>query len=296
MSVPPTIVAEIGCNHKGDMRIAHEMIVVAARFCDADYVKFQKRNIPELLTPEQYAAPHPNPVHSFGDTYGAHREFLEFDLNQHRQLKEWCSMHDIGYATSVWDVGSAREIMSLDPDYIKVPSGSNQHYALLEILCDEFHGQIHCSLGMTSKLEIERLVEFFRRKDRMKDLVLYACTSGYPVAFKDVCLKEITRLQEAYGSEIAAIGFSGHHIGIAADIAAQTLGAEWIERHYTLDKTWKGSDHAASLEPDEVRSLCRNARSVAEALEYKPTELLAVELPQRAKLKWGEYNRKRAVG
>ena len=80
----PKVIAEIGCNHKGDMEIAHELIVTAAIFCKVDVVKFQKRNNKELLSEEEYNSPHPNPIHSYGRTYGEHREFLEFDLDQHR--------------------------------------------------------------------------------------------------------------------------------------------------------------------------------------------------------------------
>jgi N-acetylneuraminate synthase len=285
----PKIIAEIGCNHKGDMAIAKEMIAVAAQFCKVDYVKFQKRNNRELLTKEQYDAPHPNPQNSYGDTYGAHREFLEFNLDQHRQLQAYCRELGIGYSTSVWDLTSAQEIASLDPDFIKIPSGTNQHYELLGFLCDHYRGQIHVSLGMTTREETERVVRFFDERKRLGDLVLYACTSGYPVPFEDLCLLEISKLIEAYGDKVAAIGFSGHHLGIAADVAAQTLGARWIERHYTLDRTWKGTDHAASLEPDGLRKLVRNAHAVAKALSYRPKELLDIELPQRAKLKWGQY-------
>merc|ERR1711916_85194 len=107
----------------------------------------------------------------------------------------------------------------------------------------------------------------------------------------DVCLLEITRLRDTYGHRVGEIGFSGHHLGIATDIAAQALGASWIERHFTLDRTWKGTDHAASLEPDGLRRLARDVSAVAKALQHKPNELLEIELPQRQKLKWGEYNR-----
>jgi len=286
---PPKIIAEIGCNHKGDMEIAKEMIGVAATFCKVDYVKLQKRNNRELLTAEQYDAPHPNPMHAYGETYGAHREFLELSLDQHRELKEHCQRFNIGYATSVWDLTSAKEIATLKPDFIKIPSGTNQHYDLLGYLCAEFGGEIHASLGMTTHEEEARLVSFFEDRGRAKDLVVYSCTSGYPVPFDRVCLREISRLWETYGKRVKTIGFSGHHLGIAADVAAMALGATWIERHFTLDRTWKGTDHAASLEPDGMRRLTRDCRAVAHALEYKPSELLDIELPQRSKLKWGAY-------
>ncbi len=280
------IIAEVGCNHKGDMVIAKEMIRVAAVDAKADVVKFQKRNNRELLTEAQYNAPHPNPQNSYGDTYGAHREFLEFDLDQHRELKAECEKHGIDYSTSVWDTTSAREIASIDPVLIKVPSACNLHFEMLGVLADEYKGEIHVSLGMTTKEEEERIVDFFVQRGRAKDLVLYACTSGYPVAFDELCLLEITRLKEKFGDTVKAIAFSGHHLGIAADMATIVLGAEWIERHFTLDRTWKGTDHAASLEPDGLRRLCRDARAVSKALAYKSSDILDVEKVQREKLKW----------
>lgn len=281
----PKIIAEIGCNHKGDMNIAKEMIMTAATYCKADVVKFQKRYNRELLSEEEYNAPHPHPENSYGKTYGEHREFLEFDLDQHRQLQTWCKEYGIEYATSVWDITSAKEICSLHPSLIKVPSACNLNKGLLEYLCDNFEGEIHLSLGMTTREEEEDIVSFFETKGRNRDLVLYDCTSGYPVPFEDICLLEITRLRQKYGKRVKAIGFSGHHLGIAVDSAAVALGAEWIERHYTLDRTWKGTDHAASLEPDGVRKLARDCRAVAKALTYKQKDILDIESVQREKLK-----------
>lgn len=281
----PKIIAEIGCNHKGDMAIAKEMIKIAATYCNADIVKFQKRCNTELLTPEEYNAPHPHPENSYGETYGQHREFLEFSLEQHKQLLDWCREFNIEYSTSVWDVTSAKEICSLKPALIKIPSACNLNKPLLEYLCDNFEGEIHLSFGMTTQDEEEKIISFFEEKHRNQDLVIYNCTSGYPVPFEDICLLEITRLREKYSHRVKAIGFSGHHLGIAVDSAAVALGAEFIERHYTLDRTWKGTDHAASLEPDGVRKLARDCRAVAKALTYKEKEILDIEEVQRNKLK-----------
>lgn len=281
----PLIVAEIGCNHRGELATAEEMVRVAARVCGVDVVKFQKRTPRECLTPEQYNAPHPVPANAYGPTYGAHREALEFTVDQHRRLKALCEEWGVVYSSSVWDLTSAREIASLQPAMIKVPSACNTHFELLGWLCDEFGGQLHVSLGMTSRREEERIVEFLRRRGRLGDTVLYACVAGYPVSFDELSLLEIRRLRDDYGSEVGAIGFSGHHLGIAADIAALVLGARWIERHFTLDRTWKGTDHAASLEPDGLRRLVRDVRNVTRALRYKEADLLPVEQEQRAKLK-----------
>ncbi len=281
----PEIIAEIGCNHKGDMQIAREMIVTAAMYCKADIVKFQKRCNRELLTPEEYNAPHPNPYNAYGETYGAHREFLEFDLDQHRQLKKWCGEAGVEYSTSVWDVTSAREIASIGPRIMKVPSACNMNKELLSFLCEHFPGQIHVSLGMTTREEEEQIVSFFEQRGRNRDLVIYACTSGYPVSFDDVCLLELPRLRQTFGERVGAIGFSGHHLGIAVDSAAVALGAEFIERHFTLDRTWKGTDHAASLEPDGLRKLVRDSKAVWRAMKSKNNGILPVEMEQRNKLK-----------
>jgi len=282
----PRLIAEIGCNHKGDMQIAKEMIVTAATYCKADIVKFQKRNNKELLSEEEYNRPHPNPYNSYGSTYGEHREFLEFNLEEHRQLKNWCEEYGVIYSTSVWDMTSAKEIASLNPKLIKIPSASNNHIEMLNWLCDNYKGELHISLGMTTHAEEDDLLQLFENKGRAKDVVIYICTSGYPVPFKDICLLEIVRIKEKFGGKVKEIGFSGHHLGISVDIAAYTLGATIIERHYTLDRTWKGTDHAASLEPDGVRKLKRDLEHVYDALTYKSQEILPIEQVQRDKLKY----------
>jgi len=279
------VVAEIGCNHKGDMDIAREMIKTAASFANVDYVKFQRRSNKELLTEQEYNAPHPVPRNSYGETYGAHREFLEFDTEQHRQLQQWCKEFGTGYACSAWDLTSAREISTLAPDYIKVPSACNSNMAMLEFLAKDYAGDIHISLGMTTLEEQAYIVDQLVQWNAGQRTVLYACTSGYPVPHEDVCLLEISRLKDRYGEHVQAFGFSGHHLGIAIDVVAVALGARWIERHFTLDRTWKGTDHAASLEPDGLRKLVRDVNAVSQALRFKEKPILDIEEPQRSKLK-----------
>lgn len=282
----PKVIAEIGCNHRGDVEIAKKMIDFARDFCDVFAVKFQKRNNKELLSTEQYNAKHPVPYNSYGETYGEHREFLEFNLNQHKELYEYCIKRGIIYSCSVWDMTSAKEIASLNPQFIKIPSASNNHMDMIEWLCENYDGEIHISLGMTTREEEERLLTLLREKNRIQDVVLYACTSGYPVPFEDVCLLEIRRLYNAYGKEVKEIGFSGHHSGKSIDIAAYALGASIVERHFTLDRTWKGTDHAASLEPEGIRRLKINLQYTYEAMNYKKEEILPIEKVQREKLKY----------
>lgn len=282
----PFIIAEAGCNHKGEMSIARDLIATSALYCGADAIKFQKRCNRELLTSEQYNAPHPNPANSYGKTYGEHREFLEFTADEHRQLKDWCEEFGIIYSTSVWDLTSAKEIAAIQPEFIKIPSACNNHFAMLQWLCDNYGGEIQISFGMTTREEEKQIVELFQKNGRSRDLVIFSCTSGYPVPYEDVCLMELERLKEQYGGVTKKIGFSGHHLGTAVDIAAYTLGAQVIERHFTMDKTWKGTDHAASLEPDEFKQLVRNLDAVQKSLSYKTNEVLLIEQVQRDKLKY----------
>ena len=282
---PPVLIAEVGCNHKGDIAIAREFIDVASTFCKVTHLKFQKRHNEELIPAEQYNTPHPVPENSYGSTYGEHREHLEFSIEQHRTLKAYCEEKGMVYSTSVWDITSLEEIITLEPDYLKIPSATNTHYELLDLACRKYKGKIHVSLGMTTRAEETAIVELFRMHHRLPDVVLYACTSGYPIEPSDACLLEIPRLKETYGAEALAIGYSGHHNGIALDIAAYTLGADFIERHFTLDRTWKGTDHAASLEPDGLRRVVRDLNSCSAALTNKVTEILPIEIPQRTKLK-----------
>ncbi len=281
----PKVVAEIGCNHMGSFEIATQMIDEAIK-CGATVAKFQKRNSKELLSNEQYNAPHPVPYNSYGNTYGEHREALEFTVEQHIELKQYAEEKGIVYSTSVWDMTSAVEITKINPKMIKIPSATNLNFNILDWLCLNYEGELHLSFGMTTKDEEAKIVKLFSKHNRAKDLVIYACTSGYPVPMEDVCLLEIKRLIASYGDVVKSVGYSGHNNGIAVDLVAYALGAEWIERHFTMDRTWKGTDHAASLEPAGLARLVRDLQNIHSAYSYKPTDILAIEKPQREKLKW----------
>ena len=278
------VVCEIGCNHMGKIDLAKDLALSASQ-CGASVIKFQKRNNKELLSKEEYEAPHPVPENSYGKTYGEHREFLEFDLSQHALLKEYIESLNCIYSTSVWDLTSAKEITELEPALIKIPSATNLKFEIYDFLVKNYKGEIHVSMGMTKKSEIDEIINFFIDKNRAKDLVIYSCTSGYPVPFDDVCLLEIKNLIDKYSGKVKKIGFSGHHLGIAVDVAAMTLGAEIVERHFTLDRTWKGTDHAASLEPTGFKKLVRDLTNVSKTLNFKSKDILDIEEVQRRKLK-----------
>jgi N-acetylneuraminate synthase len=178
-------------------------------------------------------------------------------------------------------------MIDLYPVLLKVPSACNNNFEMLKILRDDYKGEVHVSTGMTTQNEIRHLIEFFEENGQAKDrLVVYSCTSGYPVPFKDISLLEIVRLKELYDGRVKEIGFSGHHLGIAIDVAAYTLGATWIERHFTKDRTWKGTDHAASLEVPGLQKMIRDLEHTHEALTFKQDEILEIEMVQRNKLKY----------
>jgi sialic acid synthase len=281
----PRVIAEIGCNHMGSIEIAKELIDLAKE-AGAGYVKFQKRNNTELLTEEQYNAVHPVPENSYGKTYGEHREFLEFNVSQNKELKEYCDKVGIVYSTSVWDVTSAKEMVTFEPEFLKVPSACNNNFDMLKVLRDKFKGQVQLSIGMTTKEEVEEIVSFFEETDQAKSrLLVYSCTSGYPVPAKQVALLEINWLYDLYGDRVNEIGFSGHHLGTALDVSAYTLGARWIERHFTKDRTWKGTDHGASLEFEGMKDLVVSLNDAYDALHFKDSEILPIEQVQRDKLK-----------
>ena len=273
----PQVVAEACCNHQGKLDLALEMIQVA-KLCGANYVKFQKRNPVKAVPEHMHNEPHPCPMHSFGETYLQHRENLEFTLDQHKILLARCNELGIGYSSSVWDEDSAKDIISLKPDFIKVPSAMNMHYKLLEQLYNDYDGDIHLSLGMIAKCEREELFRYL--EDKKKRTVVYWTTSGYPVQFEELFLLEVPELKKIF----PRVGYSGHHLGIAVDSVVFTLGADWIERHFTLDRTAKGTDNAASLEPVGLQKVCRDVKAISKSLTHKGLTITKDEASNRAKL------------
>ena len=274
------IVAGIGAVHAGSVDRAKDLIRLAVT-CGADYVKFQKRN-PKVSVPKHLQdEPHPNSRFAYGETYLEHRLALELDVEQHRHLKGCCEGMGIGYASSVWDIDSARDIIGLVPDFIKIPSPCNMDFELLKVVASEFGGDIHISTGMITIGEKLELFEQIANLGVGSRTVLYHCTSEYPCPFDHLYLLEIEKLLE---SPAKMIGFSNHGYGIAADIVSYMLGARWIERHFVDDRTFPHTDASASLEPDGLRRLCRDLKVIRKALKTKDV-LSQEELEQRQKLR-----------
>lgn len=247
------LIAEGCCNHMGDLDIAFKM-TESAKQCGADFIKWQKRNPKSSIKEEVLNSPHPNAMHAFGDTYLEHRENLEFTIEEHEALKAHADKLDIGYAVSVWDLESAKQMIHLCDDFIKIPSAANYDFDLIYYLLTYYSGQIHISLGMLDRAQKEDL--FRRLSPHDSRIVYYHTTTSYPCPFEHLFLKDIEMISTRFG----VAGFSGHHRGIAADIEAYTYGARWIERHFTLDRTMKGTDQAASLEPGGLENLARDLK------------------------------------
>jgi len=282
------IVAEVGCVHIGKMERAKDLCKLA-RFCDADYVKFQKRNPEESTPKDMWYKPHPNQDFAYGNTYLEHRKNLELTIEQHAELKRFCEDDlRIGYATSVWDMTSTKEVVALNPDFIKIGSPSNQNNDMIQYLFDHYMGGIHISLGMVTKQERQEIIDYAVNSGVDPErLVFYHCTSEYPTPFERIYLNEITHVREII-PEQSAVGFSNHGYGIALDIAAQVLGATWIERHFVDDRSMKHTDAAFSLEPNGLRLISRNSKAIQKAMTDKPDGILGfseAELAQRRKLK-----------
>lgn len=271
-----TFVAEIGCNHGGAPALAKRMIDAAA-FCGADVVKFQKRDIDSI--PKEIADRPRHDVHAYGATEREHRKALEFTIGTHWDLKAYAESKGLRYACSAWDERSANELLCLGLDYIKIPSARNTDFLKWNLFKNNV--PLHVALGMTTQVERDAILKAIKFGD--SDHVPYACISTYPTDHRDAYLSEISELVARGAGH--AVGFSGHHKGIALDIQAALLGASIIERHFTLDRSSKGTDHAASLDPGGLSRVVRDISAVFLATKHKPSGLPPCEIESRKKLK-----------
>jgi N-acetylneuraminate synthase len=281
-----TVIAEIGCSHGGSLERAKHLAKLA-KLAGAHVVKTQKRNPKESTKKELWDQPHPNKMFAYGNTYLEHRENLELPIDQHAELKQYCEKIDIIYSTSVWDMTSAKEVVQLNPKLIKIPSACNHRKDMLTYLFDNYDGEIHISTGMLSKHERtffnNWLVGEYRRQRNLdpKKLILYHCTSGYPVPFDKLYLNNI----KTVSSGLFPAGFSNHGYGIAMEPVAYALGARYFERHFIDDRLYPHTDASCSLEPQGLSKLVRDLRATSQALQYKPEELDEIEKEQRDKLR-----------
>jgi len=245
------VIAEIGHNHQGNIDIAKRMIKAAVE-AGASAVKLQKRDNRSLFTSSYYNRPY-NSENSFGDSYGEHREFLEFDHDQYKELQNYSiELGTIFFATA-FDFKSADFLQNLNIPAFKVASGDLKNLPLINYLAD-FGKPLIISTGGGYQEDINRVVESLEEKKTPYSIL--QCTAGYPPAWNELNLGVITTLRNKFPNPV--IGFSSHDNGIAMSVAAYALGARIIEKHFTLNRTLKGTDHAFSLEPQGLGKLVRD--------------------------------------
>ncbi len=270
---PCFIVAEIGINHNGDPATALRLIdAAAAAGCDA--VKFQKRTVEVVYTPEELARPRDNP---FGATNGDLKRGLELDAAGYRAIDEHCRSRGLMWFASCWDESSVDFIERFAPPCFKIASASLTDDHLLR-----HHRRLKrpviLSTGMSTLEEIDHAVEILGTED----LVLLQCTSTYPAEVGELNLRAIDSLRERYG---VPVGYSGHEVGLATTVAAATLGAVMVERHITLDRAMWGSDQAASVEPQGFARIVRDIRTIEKAAGDGIKRVYDSEIPVLEKLR-----------
>ncbi|XP_008315740.1 sialic acid synthase-like [Cynoglossus semilaevis] len=267
---PCFIIAEIGQNHQGDIEIAKKMIKMA-KDCGADCAKFQKSELEHKFSKRALERPY-NSKHSWGKTYGDHKRHLEFSHVQYRELKKFADGIGIFFTASGMDEMAVEFLDELDVPFFKVASCDANNFPYLEKTAKKGRPMV-VSTGMQSMETIRQVYKTVKQYN--ENFTLLQCTSAYPLDPKDVNLKVIKEYQKEFPD--VPIGYSGHEQGICITVAAVAMGAKVVERHVTLDKTLRGNDHEASLEPAELAELVRSIRLVEMAMGSTVKQMLPCE-------------------
>jgi sialic acid synthase SpsE len=271
---PVYVIAEIGINHNGDIEIAKQLMDVAVETgCDA--VKFQKRT-PEICVPEeQKSIPRETPWGSM--TYFEYKKRIEFEQPEFEQIDAYAKKIGIDWFASPWDVPSVDFLESFNVPCQKIASACLTDSELLSAV-NKTKTTTILSTGMSSMLEIDKAVDLLNNVP----LAIAQATSTYPAEASELNLRAIQTFAEKYK---VPVGYSGHERGLQVTIAAVALGATFVERHITLDRSMWGTDHSASLEPDGLKKLVRDIRIIELALGDGKKKVYDSEIPIRTKLR-----------
>lgn len=270
---PCFIIAEIGINHNGSVKLAKQMIDIAVTTgCDA--VKFQKRTVDVVYTKEELAKERSS---VFGKTNGDLKRGLEFSEEQYKEIDEYCKEKGILWFASCWDEGSVDFIDKFNPPCYKIASASLTDDNLLKYTRSKGK-PILLSTGMSTMEQIRHAVSVLGEKD----LVIYHCTSTYPSELHEMNLSVIPELKKEFS---CPIGYSGHERGVTPSVIAVVMGANSVERHITVDRTNWGSDQAASLEMAGLYHMVRDIRQVPHLLGDGKKVVYDRELPIIEKLR-----------
>ena len=269
------VISEIGINHNGDLNIAKKLIEESKKAgCDA--VKFQKRTIEDVYTPDELDVPRESP---FGTTNREQKNGLEFGKEEYDEIDNYCNELGIEWFASAWDIESQKFLRQYDLKYNKVASAMLTIDSLLEEIASEGK-YTFISTGMSNLDEIDNAVNIFKKHNCPFELM--HCNSSYPMKDEDANLSMIKVLSDKYNCKV---GYSGHERGLCISLGAAAMGATSIERHITLDRAMYGSDQSASIETPALHRLVRDIRVVTEkALGDGIKRMTDVEIKCREKL------------
>ena len=270
---PCFVAAEIGINHNGKLDIAKKLIDVAA-LGGCNSVKFQKRTVDVVYTPEELAKPRESP---FGTTNGDLKRALEFGEREYEAIDRYCRDKEVMWYASCWDEASVDFIERFNPPCYKIASASLTDDDLLRHH-RRYGRPIILSTGMSTLAQIDHAVEVLGKDD----LVILHCTSTYPSQVEELNLEAIAQLRDRYD---VPVGYSGHEVGLATSVAAAALGACMVERHITVDRAMWGSDQAASVEPQGIWRLVKDIRAVEKAQGDGVKRVWPSEVPIMQKLR-----------
>lgn len=276
---PCFVIAEIGNNHQGDLNIAIEMIKLAAE-CGVNAVKFQKRDVKTLYTKAMYGKPYDN-EDSFGPTYGKHREFLELGWDDFVKLKKCAQDYGVEFMCTAFDFPSVDFLEKLGITSYKVASGDLTNIPFLEYIA-KLNKPIFVSTGAATMEDVRRAYDAITKYNN--NLCLLHTTCAYPADYPDLNLLAIQTLKKEFPEAI--IGYSGHDNGILAAVIAFMLGARVVEKHFTMNRSWKGTDHKFSLEREGLRKQVRDLQRVNIALGNGKKIIRDIE--KNAKFKMGK--------
>ena len=269
------IVAEIGINHNGDIKIAKEMILQSKKV-GADAVKFQKRTIDLVYKPDFLVQFRESP---WGTTQRAQKEGLEFDKTEYDEINRYCREIDIIWFASAWDRESQKFLAAYNLKYNKIASAMLTDFSLLEMVAQEGK-HTFISTGMSTWEEIDAAIDVFRKRGCPFELM--HCNSTYPMKNEDANLLMIPELRKRYNCNV---GYSGHEVGRVISQSAVVLGATSIERHITLDRAMYGSDQAASIQVNDFAKLIDAIRVIEAAMGDGIRKFTEAELATRKKLR-----------
>ena len=253
-----TIIAEAGVNHNGDINLAKELINIASD-ANADYIKFQTFKAENLATKDAEKSEYQKSNTKNNDTQYNMLKSLELSKKEHIELINYCQSKDIKFLSSAFDLDSLDFLLSLDCKLVKIPSGEINNYYYIEKISYQ-QTPVFLSTGMSTIDEIESAIKILTsNKLATNDITILHCNTEYPTPMIDVNLKAMLKIKEYFNVDI---GYSDHTLGIEVPIAAVALGAKVIEKHFTIDRSLAGPDHACSLEPLELKNMVNAVRNI----------------------------------